>query len=113
MQHGTPTKEVIDKSNNFPYIMSFTEDDSDIPAQHFVVVEQLPLIECRSYHTAIFILLAVHFVFNIEYHAHTKDMLYFLQEKVMGFSDPMYQKTPIYSNVSAAITCYLSDMSES
>lgn len=110
MQHGTPTEEVIDRSNNFPYIMSFSEDDSDIPAQHFVVIEQLPLIECRGYQTAIFVLIAVHFVFNIEYHVHVKDVLYFLQDKVMGFNDPKYRKSPMYSNVSSAIMCYLPDV---
>lgn len=97
----------MDETNSFLYIMSFLEDDSDVPAQHFVVVEQTLLTECKSIHSALITLIAAHFVFNIDYYTHVKDVLYFLLDKVMGFTDPSYCKSAMYSSVSSAIQCFL------
>ena len=45
-------------------------------------------------------MIATHYVFNIEYCAKVKDALYFIQEKVLGFSD----KSSMYRNISALLT---------
>ena len=58
---------------------------------------------------AIFTMLAVHFVFNIEYNHQVKDVLYFLQDKVLGFPDPGFKKSSVYMSISSAIDLYLDD----
>ena len=97
----------MDKTNNCPHILSFIDSDSDIQAQYFVAIEQQTLIECRSIHSAIFTLLAVHFVFNLEYNPRVKDVLHFLHQDVMGFSNSTYRKSAIFSSFCAAVQCYL------
>ncbi len=52
-------------------------------------------------------MLAVHFVFNMEYNRYVKDVLYFLQDKVLGFADPSFRKSSVYMNVSSAIDLYI------
>ena len=54
-------------------------------------------------------MLAVHFVFNIEYNHQVKDVLYFLQDKVLGFPDPGFKKSSVYMSISSAIDLYLDD----
>ena len=51
---------------------------------------------------------AVHYVFNIEYHSKVKDVFYFLQEKVFGFTDTC-KKSAIYLSVSSSIDLYHED----
>ena len=74
--------------------------------QFFVAIEQELVVECRCMPNAIFIMLAVHFVFNLEYNRNVKDVLYFLQERVLGFPDPLYKKSAVYMSISSAIDLY-------
>ena len=67
------------------------------------------MIECRSLDSALFMVLATHYVFNIEYHPKIKDVLYYLQEKVLGLSDHSFKKSSIYMNVSSAIDLYMTE----
>lgn len=86
-QRGTPPQEAIDSCNNHPHIVKFIDVTSDVLPQYFVAIEQQLLIECKSLERAIFIMLAAHYVFNMEYHSMVKDVFYFLQEKVFDFPD--------------------------
>ena len=50
--------------------------------QYFIAVEQTLMLECRDIATALFLLLASHYVFNLSYHTKCTDFLIFIQEKV-------------------------------
>ena len=43
----------------------------------------------------------------MEYHPKVKDVIFFLQEKVLGISDPIYKRSSIYMNISSAIDLYI------
>ena len=88
---STNTKvEAVNSSNNHPHIVKFV-DASDVLPQYFIAVEQELLLQCKSLERAIFIRVAAHYVFNIEYHLKVKDVFYFLQEKVFGFTDATFK----------------------
>ena len=84
IQHGTPPAEATDRTNNQPHIVVFTDDDAvDEPVnQYFIAVEQILLMQCSNAISAIFFLLAAHYIFNMAYHPKTNDILTFLQHKV-------------------------------
>ena len=77
-----------------------------MPAQYFVAIEQEFVMKCRDMESAIFTMLATHFVFNLEYNHQVKNVLYFLQEKVLSFPDPNFKKTSIYISISSGIDLY-------
>ena len=106
MQRGTPAKEAVDATNNHPHIVRFLDAAGDVLPTHFIAIEQELVLECRSLNSALFIMLATHYAFNIEYHPKIKDVLYFLQEKVLGYPDLKMKKSSIYMNVSSAIDLY-------
>jgi len=55
-----------------------------------------------------FNLVALHYIFNIQYHPRVRDVLFLLQDKVLQVEDPMFKKSAIYSNISSVMQCYLS-----
>lgn len=107
MQRGTPSKEAIDANNNQPHIVRFTDAAGDIPPSHFIAIEQDLILECRSIDSALFLMIAAHFVFNMEYQNKVKDVFYYLQDKVLGFPDPTLKQSSMYRNISSAIDLYL------
>ena len=62
MQHGTPVKEAVDAQNNQPHIVRFIGASGDISPSHFIAIEQELLLECRSIDSAVFLMMAAHFV---------------------------------------------------
>ena len=104
-QRGTPPKEAIDKNNNFPHIVRFVDSDDDIRTQYYIAVEQDLHMECKNMTSAIFLLLAMHYVFNIQYHPKIHDVLYFIQERVLGLTDNVRKSTQ-YLSFTSAIACY-------
>ena len=85
LQGSTPTKEAIDKSNDFPHIVMFV--DEELPSSCFIAIDKQLVVQCATLQKAIFCLLIVHYVFNSSYH---KRVSVFLQEKVMGISSESY-----------------------
>ena len=77
MQRGTPVEEAIDTNNSYPHIVRFVDAAGDILPSHFIAVEQELVMECRSIDSALFLLIAAHFVFNMEYHPKVKDFFFF------------------------------------
>ena len=57
--------------------------------QCFIAVEQQLTVEVTNIVGAIFYLLATHYVFNVQYHAKAKDLLLFLQGKVLKLPCPL------------------------
>ena len=70
--------EAPDKDNNQPHIVVVTKDEH---CQYFIASEQMMMLECNNVMTALFLLLASHYVFNLSYHHKVTDFL-FLQEHV-------------------------------
>ena len=87
--------------------MRLHDADPDIPSCYFIAIEHKMVVECRGILSSLFNLLAVHYVFNLEYHPKVKDILFFLQHKILGIDDPS-KKSAMYSNVTAAIECFIS-----
>lgn len=88
MQRGTPPSEAVDKQNNQPHIIHFkNEDDEDsLMQQYFICVEQQLMMESSNLISAIFLCLAAHYIFNIQYHPKAKDVWEFIQENVLDIS---------------------------
>ena len=111
MQRSTPTNEAIDQKNNQPHIVMLSDDD-DITPSFYIAVEQELVVECADLLKALFMLLAVHYVFDISYNERVKDFFLFLQEKVMNISDEAYssersgKKSACYLSTTSAIECY-------
>ena len=109
IQRGTPAHEAIDGSNNHPHIVKFIDATGDLSPQFFVAVEQQLLLECKSLERAIFLMVATHYVFNIEYNLKVKDVFLFLEEKILGFLDTSVKKSSIYLSVSSSIDLYVEE----
>ena len=61
LQNGTPPSEIPDKNNNQPHIVAIERDEY---FQYMIAVEQSLMLECTEIATAIFMMLACHYVFN-------------------------------------------------
>lgn len=59
-------------------------DDDDVTGQYFISIEQTLVMESSNPVTAVFNLLVSHYVFNLAYHPKAKDMLTFIQERMLG-----------------------------
>ena len=75
MQRGTPPQELIDPANIHPYIVKLSDPTSDLASQYFIVIGAELLVECNSLMSAVFGLLAVHYVFDMHYHPRLGDSL--------------------------------------
>ena len=109
MQCGTPAEEAVDRFNNQPHIVRFVEASGDILPNHFIAIEQELILQCRSIDSALHLMIAAHFIFNMEYNPKVKDVLYFFQEKILGFTDPTVKQSSMYRNISSAIDLYLGE----
>ena len=68
-----------DKSNNQPHIIAIERDEYFL---YMVAVKQSLMLECTEMATAIFMMRACHYVFNLSYHPKATDLFVFLLEKV-------------------------------
>ena len=103
MQRGTPPEEAVDQSNNHRHIIQFFDSaDSDFSPQYFIAVEQSLLVQCKTMKIALFSLLAVHYIFDIEYHYCVKDFYRFVQENLFEIPDTSKRSVTL-SNVFTGI----------
>ena len=98
--------EAVDGESTQP-IVRFTDADTDIAPQIFIAVEGDLLIQCGNLPAAIYVMLAAHYIFDIQYNPKVNDVHLFLQEKVFGLSDPHAKKSSTYLSVVAGIDCYV------
>lgn len=61
-------------------------DDSS-QDRYYIMIEQVMFSDTPDFTQALFLLLAVHYVFNLEYDASVQEPLLFLQEFVAGIKD--------------------------
>ena len=83
----------------------FCDPDEDLIPQYFIAIEQKLMCECNSLTSALFNLVAVHYVFNIEYCRQVKDFFLFLEEMILNI-DGSTKLGPAYLQISAAIGCF-------
>ena len=69
-------------STNQPHIVLFNEADDDVTGQYFISIEQTLMMESLN----VIFNLVFHYVFNLAYHPKAKDMLTFIQERMLGIS---------------------------
>ncbi|XP_019854847.1 PREDICTED: uncharacterized protein LOC109583811 [Amphimedon queenslandica] len=90
---GTDPSAAPDKSNNCPHIVIFEGDELD---QYFIAIEQCLILECKDIPTALFLLIASHYVFNISYQPKAQDFFAFIESKLLNISSSTYKsKSPV------------------
>ena len=95
-------------------LLCFRDDDDDITPTYFISIEQELVVEYSTLKKALLCLLAVHYVFDLNYNDRVKDFFLFLQEKVMKIADGSYaggkisKKSASYLSTTSAIECYKS-----
>ena len=95
----------MDKTNNFPHILRLVDSEEDISDQFFIAVEKVVLLKCQSISTAVLLLLSVHYIFNIEYNPKIRDVLFFIQEYMLGLNNET-RKSAAYLSFTSAISCH-------
>ena len=75
---GTPPSDAPDKHNNQPHIVITEHEDY---SQYFIPDEQVIMLERTDLVSALFLLLAIHYVFNLSYLTKGAELLMFIQEK--------------------------------
>lgn len=103
---------MIDKTNNFPHILRLFDADDDIDPQYFIAVEQQILLECKDISNALFHLVCTHYVFNMSYHVRAKDVLHFIEDKILHIKDTTVKKSSMYLSITSAIECYVQKKDE-
>ena len=98
---------MIDSSTNQPHMIMITEED--LPTQFFIVVEQIPQIEVSHFFKGIYILLSLHYIFDMEYNPRLRDLYLFFEDKLLGLTTPSCKTTATYSGVTSAIGCYITE----
>ena len=65
--------------------MKINNVDYDVAPQYFIALEQELILECNppSLYEAMYMLIAVHYVYNVIYHSRAVHFFNFLEEKVL------------------------------
>ena len=63
---------MIDSSTNQSHMIMITEED--LPTQFLIVVEQIPQIEVSHFFKGIYILLSLHYIFDMECNPRLRDL---------------------------------------
>ena len=85
--------------------------EKDTPTQYIVVIEQLPEVEVDSIEKGMFVVLAMHYIFNMEYNPRLQDFYLFLEEKILHMPVLSCKRSATYGSVTNAIECYLHNSS--
>lgn len=96
----------MDRDTNQPHLVRLV--DEELLAQYFVAVEQIIHVEVSGIMQGMFLLLALHYVYDIEYHHRLKDFFCFFENKLLGMSRAC--KSPTYCSVTSALEGYLPSM---
>lgn len=97
-QNSTSFSEYVDLSNSHPYIVRLYDADETVTPSYQVIIEQ-QLVTCmKDMTTVLYIVFAVHFIFNITY-GKASDLYWFLQEVVFGLPSTQKNQPPIVAFV--------------
>ena len=72
-------------------------DDSHLQDRFYVKIEEEVLHDTTDFTQALFLLLAVHYIFNFQYDHQVQEPLLFLQEFVACMKDASVKHTAFYS----------------
>ena len=97
---------VVDKDTNQPHLLRLV--DEDLPSQYFLAVEQVIHVEVNSLIKGLYTLIALHYVYDIEYNHRLKDFYMFMEDKLLNIINSSTKRSVTYSSISTAIECYLS-----
>ena len=75
--------EMINRDTNQPHLLRLV--DEELPTQYFVAVEQVIHMEVSCIEKGIFLLLALHYVYDMHYHPRLNGFFYFFEDKVLSF----------------------------
>ena len=103
-QKGTSIQEIVDRNTNQPQLIMLVEED--LQTQFFVAVEQIPQIEVTDLLKGLFVLFALHYIFDLEYNPRLKDFYSFVEDKLLRLPSQSCKKSPNYSSVTSAIECF-------
>lgn len=70
-----------DHGNTQPHLVAIVHDDYN---QYYVAVERNLCMECTDIPSALFFLIATHYIFNLSYHTKVHEVLRFIQEKILN-----------------------------
>ena len=82
-----------------PRIAAFTGEEA---VQYFVLVEQAILCQVPTFQFALFISFSSYYVFHLEYPRQIKNMLFFIQDYVLGYPDS-YKRPGTYLAIASDI----------
>ena len=88
---------------NAPWIGKFTVDDGD--STYFLFVEQMVLCSANSLSKTLFLWFSLHYVFNLEYDDHVKELCLFFQEFIFGLPSNC-KRTSTYLSATTDIQNY-------
>ena len=92
--------------NNQPHILKVNNVHYELNPQYFICLEQCIFAECKNLWKALFIFIAVHYVFNVSYHSHLRMFFLFVEEKLFHFRGTV-AKTAAYNSTITGIQSYL------
>ena len=95
----------MDKDTNQPHLLRFLDDD--LPTQYLVVVEQSVHVETTCILKGIFIVFALHYVYDLHYHSRLSDFFDFFEDKLLSIELSSFKKSACYSSITSGIECYL------
>ena len=101
-QSGTSHDEIIGNSNQ-PMIVSLYDSKDPSRNHYYIMVEQVMLQDTRNFKEAIFLLVAVHYVFNLEYDKSVLEPLLFLQEFVLNLKEKG-RRSAVYTAITSRLS---------
>ena len=99
---GTPHDEIIGSTNQPMIVVMFDSEDSS-RNEYFVMIEQQLLVKTNDFRKSIFLLIAVHYVFDLEHDSTVGDTLLFLQELVCDLKGGKTKHSAVYSAISTRL----------
>ena len=75
--------ECVVSNNSQPYMVIIEDQMDDENCQYFIALKGELILESQNLPSCVFNLLAAYYVFNLEYHPKSKDILTFIQEKIL------------------------------
>ncbi len=71
------------------------------------MIEQVVQFEVSSLLKGFFLLFALHFIYDFQYHNRLTDFFLFFEEKLIHLDTLNAKKSATYHSVTSAIECYL------
>lgn len=102
LQKGTPHDEIVGQSNQ-PMIVVLYDVVDNNENMYYIMIEQELLLDTRSFNEAIYLLLAVHYVFNLEYNTVVHEVMLFLQEFVCLLKSKTTKHSAVYTSITSRL----------